>query len=95
MGGSFSEFLSETQGAKPPSEGFSIDVQAFFGHKDFGEVAEIEIEVCTLGRADHSVFQLWGKGMRRLSASVPMEYAQGSLLPYAFFQPLNLASGQA
>lgn len=94
MGTSFPEFPSETQGPEPASEGFSIDVEAFFGHKDLGEVGEVEIEVCGLDQCDHPVLQLWGKGMRGLSASVPMEYPQGPLLSYAFFQPLNLASGQ-
>jgi len=60
-------------------------VEAFFGHKDLGAMAEVEIEVCGLDECDHPVLQLWGKGMRGLSAFVPMEYAKGTLLAYAFF----------
>ena len=94
MGGSFSAFSSEAQGAKPPSEGFSIDVDIFFGCKDFGEVGEVEIEVCTFGQGDHPVFQLGRKGMRGFSACVSMQDARGPFCPYAFFQSLNLAPGQ-
>ena len=94
MGGSFSEFPSEAQGTKPPSEGFSIDEESFFGHKDLGEVAEVEIEVCALDQGDHPVLQLGRKGMRGFSACVSMQDARGPFCPYAFFQPLNLAPGQ-
>jgi hypothetical protein len=58
-------------------------------------VAEVEIEVCAFDQGDHPVLQLGGKGMRGFSASVSMEYAQRTLVPYPLLQALNLTSGQA
>lgn len=94
MGAPFSEFSSKAQGPKPTSEGFSIDAEVFFGHKDLGEVAEVEIKIFGLDQLGYPVLQFWGKGMRGLSVSVSMEHAQGTLFPHTFFQPLNLAPGQ-
>jgi hypothetical protein len=58
-------------------------------------VAEVEVEVCALNQVDHVVLQFGRKGMRGFSASVSMQHARGTLLPYPLLQALNLSPGQA
>lgn len=85
MGASFSKFSSKAQGPKPPSEGFSIDAQLFFGRKYLGEVAEVETEIFGLDQFDHPLPQFRGKGMRGSAVFVSMEHPQGTLFLQTFF----------